>query len=85
MFQIFQAHSSWWVPSLSLWISLGSMKLSVAPESTSMFLSALVYVFQNETGIFILWYQVIYTVLHLSVRMALPQAVRSKLFKNPPS
>ena len=61
------------------------MKLSVAPESTSMFLLALAYVVLNETGIFILRYQVIYTVLHLSVQMALPQAVGSELFKNPPS
>ena len=83
IFQIFWAHSRLWVPSLSLWISLGSMKLSVAPESTRMFLLALVYAVQNETGVFILRQQVIYTVLHLSVWMALPQAVRSELFKNP--
>ena len=61
------------------------MKLSMAPESTSMFLSALVYVVLNETGIFILQYRVIYTVLHLSIWMALPQAIGSELFKNPPS
>ena len=83
IFQIFRARSSGWVPSLSLRISLGSMKLSVAPESTRIFLSALAYAVRNETGIFILRYRVIYTVLHLSVRMALPQAVGSELFKNP--
>ena len=85
MFQIFWARSSLWVPNLSLQINLQSIKLSVAPESTNMFLSALVYAVRNETGIFILWYRVIYTVLHLSVWMALPQAVGSEPFKNPPS
>ena len=54
MFQMFQARSRLWVPSLSLQTSLGFMKLSVAPESTRMFLLALAYVVQDETGIFIL-------------------------------
>jgi hypothetical protein len=40
------------------------MKLSVAPESTKICLSALVYVVRNDTGIFILWNQVKYTELH---------------------
>jgi hypothetical protein len=54
MFQIFFGHSSFWVPNPSRLISLGSIKLSVAPESTSMLLSAIACDVQNETGIFIL-------------------------------
>jgi hypothetical protein len=42
----------------------GWMKLSVAPESTRICLSALVYAVQNETGIFILRNRVKYTELH---------------------
>ena len=83
MFQIFLECSSFWVPSASLLISQGCMKLSVAPESTRICLSALVYAVQNETGIFILLYLARYTVLHLSIQMTLPQAVRSDYFKNP--
>ena len=63
----------------------GWMKLSVAPESTRICLSALAYVVRNEMGILILRYWAKYTVLHLSVRMALPQAVGVELRQNPPS
>ena len=59
------------------------MKLSVAPESTKICLSALAYVVRNETGIFILLYLARYTVLHLSVWITLPQAVGLEFFKNP--
>ena len=83
MFQIFLECSNFWVPSASLLISQGCMKLSVAPESTKICLSALAYTVQNETGIFILQYLARYVVLHLSVWMTLPQAVGSEYFKNP--
>ena len=83
MFQIFLGHSSFWVPSTSLLISQGCMKLSVAPESTRICLLALAYAVWNETGIFILWYLARYTVLHLSIRITLPQAIGSEYFKNP--
>ena len=83
MFQIFLGFSSFWVPSASLQISHGCTKLSAAPESTSICLLALAYVVQNETGIFILRYLVRYMVLHLSIRVTLPQAVGSECFKNP--
>ena len=83
MFQIFLVCSSFWVPSANLLISRGCMKLSVAPESTRICLSALVYAVQNETGIFILRYLARYMVLHLSIRMTLPQAIGSEYFKNP--
>ena len=59
------------------------MKLSVAPESTSRILSALLYAVQNETGTFILCFLVRYTVLHSSVRIALPQADGFELRQNP--
>jgi hypothetical protein len=42
----------------------GWMKLSMAPESTRICLSALVYTVRNDTGIFILQNQVKYTELH---------------------
>ena len=83
IFQIFLARSSFWVPRASLLISRGCIKLSVAPESTRICLSALAYAVQNETGIFILRYLARYTVLHLSIRITLPQAVGSEYFKNP--
>jgi hypothetical protein len=54
MFQIFLARSSLRLHSPSLLISLGLMKLSVAPESTRICLLALAYNVRNETGIFIL-------------------------------
>ena len=83
MFQIFLDRSSFWVPSTNLLTSWGFMKLSVVPESTRICLSALAYAVQNEMGIFILWYLARYMVLHLSIRMTLPQAIRSEYFKNP--
>ena len=83
MFQIFLGLSSFWVPSTSLLISRGCMKLSVAPESTSICLLALAYAVQNETRIFILQYLVRYMVLHLSIQITLPQAIGSEFFKNP--
>ena len=83
MFQIFLDHSSFWVPKASLLISRGFMKLSVAPESTKICLSALAYAVRNEMGIFILWYLARYVALHLSVQITLPQAVGSECFKNP--
>jgi hypothetical protein len=64
-------------------MSLGSMKLSVAPESTSMLLSAIACDVRNETGIFILRYRVRYTELHCNLRIALPQADGLELRKNP--
>ena len=83
MFQIFLDHSSFRVPSASLLTNRGFMKLSVAPESTKICLSALAYAVRNETGIFMLRYLARYMVLHLSIRMTLPQAVGSEYFKNP--
>ena len=83
MFQIFLGHSSFWVLSTSLFTNQGCMKLSVAPESTRICLSALVCAVRNETGIFMLRYLVRYTVLHLSIQISLPQAIGSEYFKNP--
>ena len=83
IFQIFLEHSSLWVPSASHRISCGCTKLLVAPESTSICLSALAYAVRNETGIFILQYLARYMVLHLSIQITLPQAVGSEYFKNP--
>jgi hypothetical protein len=83
MFHIFFGHSSFWVPNPGRLISLGLIKLSVAPESTSMFLSAIACDVQNETGIFILRYRVRYTELHCNLRIARPQADGLELRKNP--
>jgi hypothetical protein len=83
IFHIFFGRSSFWVPNPSRLISLGSIKLSVAPESTSMFLSAIAHDVQNETGIFILQYQVRYTELHCNLWIARPQADGLELRKNP--
>ena len=66
-------------------MSRGWMKLSVAPESTRICLSALVYAVRNDTGILILWYRAKYTVLQLSIWIALPQAIGVELRENPPS
>ena len=66
-------------------MSWGWMKLSVAPESTRICLSALVYAVRNDTGILILWYRAKYTVLQLSIWIALPQAIGVELRENPPS
>ena len=43
IFQIFLEWSSFWVPRASLLTNQGCMKLSVAPESTRICLSALAY------------------------------------------
>jgi hypothetical protein len=59
------------------------MKLSVAPESTSMLLSAIACDVRNETGIFILRQRVRYTELHCSLRIARPQTDGLELRKNP--
>ena len=83
MFQIFLGRSSFWVPSANLLISQGCTKLSIAPESTRICLSALAYAIWNETEIFILQYLARYTVLHLSIQITLPQAVGLEYFKNP--
>ena len=85
MFQIFLSHGRYWVPNPSRRMRQGWMKLSVAPESTRICLSALAYVVRNEMGILILRYRAKYTVLHLSIRIALPQAVGVELRQNPPS
>ena len=58
------------------------MKLSVAPESTKMFLSVMACKVLNEMGTFIEWYLVIYTDLQ---PIALAQAVGFERPKNPPS
>ena len=58
------------------------MKLSVAPESTKMVLSAVACKVQKETGTFIERYLVIYTDLQL---IALAQAEGLERPKNPPS
>ena len=85
IFQIFLSHGRCWVPSPNRQMSQGWIKLSVAPESTRICLSALAYAVQNETGILILRYRAKYTVLHLSIQIALPQAIGVKLRQNPPS
>ena len=61
------------------------MKLYVAPESMRICLLALAYAVQNETGILILQYQAKYTVLHLIIQIALPQAIGVELRQSPPS
>ena len=83
IFQIFQGSPSFWVPNLKCFTVLGSMKLSVAPESTNRILLALLYAVRNETGTFILCFLVRYTVLHSSIQIALPQANGFELRQNP--
>ena len=61
MFQIFRGRSRSRVPRPSRVTSRGSMKLSVAPESTKIHLSVIEQDVQNETGIFILRRHVLYT------------------------
>jgi hypothetical protein len=58
------------------------MKLSVAPESTKMFLLAMACNVRKETGTFIDRYLVIYTELQPNART---QAVGFEPFKNPTS
>ena len=85
MFQIFLGCSRGRVPSPRRVISLGSIKLSVAPESTKMRLSVIARDVRNETGIFILRRHVLYTDWQHISRRALPQTVGFEHFKNPVS
>ena len=82
IFQIFRGLSRGWLPRPSRRSSFGWMKLSVAPESTKIVLSAVACKVQNETGTFIERYLVIYTDLQ---PIALAQAVGLERPKNPPS
>ena len=65
-----------------LYLSFGWIKLSIAPESTKMVLSAMACKVRKETGTFIERYLVIYTDLQ---PIGLAQAVGFKRPKNPPS
>ena len=85
IFQIFRGRSRSRVPSPSLVMSRGSMKLSVAPESTRIRLSVIARDVRKETGIFILRRRVLYTDLQHISRRALPQTVGFERFKNPAS
>ena len=85
MFQIFRGLSKGWVPNPRRVMSLGSMKLSVAPESTKLRLSVIARDVRNETGIFILRRRVLYTDRQQISRRALPQTVGFERFKNPAS
>src|SRR6266404_9264310 len=80
IFHIFMDRSSFCVPTWSLLTNFGCMKLSVAPESTRILLSAMVYRVRNESGIFIDRYLVIYTLLHRKARI---QAVGLRPPKKP--
>ena len=85
MFQILRGRSSFRVPSPSLVMSQGSMKLSVAPESTRIRLSVIARDVRKETGIFILQRRVLYTDRQRISLRALPQTVGFEHFKNPVS
>ena len=82
IFHIFHGLSRGWLPRPSRLSSFGWIKLSIAPESTKMVLSAVVCKVRNETGTFIEQYLVTYTDLQ---PIALTQAVGFKRAKNPPS
>ena len=82
IFHIFRGLSRGWLPRPSRLSSFRWIKLSVAPESTKMVLSAVVCKVRNETGTFIEWYLVMYTDLQ---PIALAQAVGFERPKNPPS
>ena len=82
MFHIFRGLSRGWLPSPSHLSSFGWIKLSVAPESTKIVLSAVACKVWNETGTFIERYLVMYTDLQ---PIALAQAVGFERPKNPPS
>ena len=82
MFQIFCGLSRSWLPRPNLFRSFRWMKLSIAPESTKMFLSAVACKVLNETGTFRGHYLVIYTDLQ---PIAQAQAVGFEQPKNPPS
>src|SRR6266403_5208373 len=80
IFQIFIDQFSFCVPTWSRLTNFGCMKLSVAPESTRILLSAMAYCVRNETGIFMDRYLVMYTLLHRKARI---QAVGLRPPKNP--
>ena len=82
IFQIFQGLSRSWLPRPSLFKSFRCMKLSVALESTKMFLSAVACKVLNEMGTFRERYLVIYRDLQ---PIALAQADGFECPKNPPS
>ena len=82
MFQIFRGLSKGWLPNPNRRSSFGWMKLSVAPESTKMVLSAMACKVQKEMGTFIERYLVMYTDLQ---PIALAQAEGLERPKNPPS
>ena len=82
IFHIFRGLSRGWLRSPSRLSNFGWIKLSVAPESTKMVLSAVVCKVRNETGTFIEQYLVMYTDLQ---PIALAQAVGFEHPKNPPS
>ena len=85
IFQILRGHSRFWVPSPNLVINRGSIKLSVAPESTKIRLSVMARDVRKETGIFILQRRVLYTDRQHISRRALPQTVGFERLKNPVS
>ena len=82
MFQIFRGLSRGWLPRPSHQSSFGWIKLSVAPESTKIVLSAVACKVRKEMGTFIERYLVIYTDLQ---PIALAQAKGLERPKNPPS
>ena len=82
MFQNFQGLSRDWLPRPNHQSSFGWIKLSVAPESTKMVLSAMACKVWKETGTFIERYLVIYTDLQ---PIALAQAKGLERPKNSPS
>ena len=80
IFHIFRGLYRGWLPRPSRLSSFGWIKLSVAPESTKMVLSAVACKVRKETGTFIERYLVMYTDLQ---PIALAQAIRFKCPKNP--
>ena len=80
IFHIFRGLSRGWLPRPSCWSNFGWMKLSVAPESTKIVLSAVVCKVQKGTGTFMERYLVIYTDLQ---PIALAQAEGLERPKNP--
>ena len=82
IFQIFRGFSKGWLPRPSRLSIFGWMKLSVAPESTKIVLSAMACKVRKETGTFIERYLVMYTDLQ---PIALAQAEGLERPKNPPS
>ena len=80
MFHIFRSLSRGLLPRFNRRSSFGWIKLSVAPESTKIVLSAVACKVQKETGTFIERYLVIYTDLQ---PIALAQAEGLERPKNP--